>query len=530
MNNQKETDRSSVTRPASKVMLGGIFSLIGGLVLNVIVAAIFGAGKDMDAYLTAFVIPTYFQTVIFWNLSFVLIPIFIETEVKDGEDEAWALVGTFMRITIFILLFIAIIGSLFSTSIINAIAPGFGDEKSALAAQMLSVLMFTAPLTGLSTLTTGIQNARDRFLWPALAPAMGFLANAITLLVISRYLGPLALCWGYFASMVVQSAITFVPVLAHVRTKALPIMDERVKEIGKLVTPLILFGMVVSLSSLAERYFSSVLPDGQIAYMGYANKISNIFVNSLAFGIAAAIFPSMARSYSQEGIDGLSRKHDFGVRLTLAVALPVVAIIGAVAVPLVSVFFERGAFTSLDTLGVSKIVFAYLVGNVLFRMLSNIFQRSFYVLKDTRTQPIVSSIFVILFIVTARFFVDRWAYIGLVWAGVLRSGLGDTLLWILLLRKLPKENFGKILLDILKYCGAALAAYICGYMLVQTLAFLPPIFQLIVSGLLSASLYITLLYFLDLEMLKSILELVGIPFILKRLQKMKDMFLKESRI
>jgi len=58
-----ETDHSSVTKPASKVMLGGIFSLIGGLAVNIIVASIYGAGADMDAYLTAIVIPTYFQIV-----------------------------------------------------------------------------------------------------------------------------------------------------------------------------------------------------------------------------------------------------------------------------------------------------------------------------------------------------------------------------------------------------------------------------------------------------------------------------------
>lgn len=530
MGTPTETDHSSVTKPASKVMLGGVFSLIGGLVVNVIVAAIFGAGKEMDAYLTAFVIPTYFQIVIFWNLSFVLIPIFIETEVKDGEEKAWALVGTFIRITVFILLFVAILGSLFSTSIINAIAPGFGDEKSTLAAQMLSILMFTAPLTGLSTLTIGIQNARDRFLWPALAPAIGFLANAATLLGISHYVGPLALCWGYFASMVAQSVITVVPVLIHVKTKALPITDKRVIEIGKLVTPLILFGMFISFSSLAERYFSSILPDGQIAYMGYANKIANIFVNSLAFGIAAAIFPSMARTFTQEGIRGLSRQNDFGLRLTLAVALPVVLIAGAVSVPLASVFFERGAFLHVDTLGVSKIVFAILLGNVLFRMVNNIFQRSFYVLKDTRTQPIVDSIFVLLFIATGRFFVTRWGYTGLIWATVVRSGGSVLILWFLLLKRFPQDNLRKLFMFISKYCFAACISYICGRFFVQILASAPAIVQLSVSGLLSVSLYIFLLYFLDIEILLSILEMVGIRNILERLQKKRNYFSKEDLV
>jgi putative peptidoglycan lipid II flippase len=517
-----ETDNSSITESASKVMLGGILSLAGGLASNILVAAIYGAGANMDAYLTALVIPVYFQIIFYSSLSFVFIPAFIEAETKKGDEDAWALVGSFFWITTFILFFIAIIGSLYSASIINMIAPGFQEGKSALASQMLSILFFTTPFVGLGTLTVGIQNARNRFFWPSFAPAVGSLGNVIVLMMFSRFLGPLALCWGFFVSTVLQAGITIIPVLSHSWKKTLPLTDHRVGDLGKLMLPLIIFGMLTSLSPITERYFSSGLPDGQIAYMGYANKISSIFVVLLASGIASAIFPSMARTYAQEGIRGLTEMNDFGLRLTFAVALPTIVIIGAVAVPLTSVFFERGAFQHPDTLGVSQIVFAYLLGNVLIRMVGNIFQRSFYVLKNTSTQPIVDSIFVILFIATARFFVMHWGYVGLVWAGVVRSGLAMLTLWVLLLRKLPQDNSRNTFLSITKYCGAALAVYICGRFILLFLSFLPVIFQLAGCGLLSASLYIFILYFLDKAILVSVLELFGIRYFLSRFQKSKN--------
>jgi len=502
--------------------MGGICALIGGLASNIFVAAIYGASADMDAYLTAMVVPAYFQIIFYSSLSFVFIPAFIDAETKKGEEVAWALVGTFFWITTIILFFITIIGSFCSAPIINILAPGFQEEKSALASRMLSILFFTTPFTGLSILTVGIQNARNRFFWPSFAPALGSLGNVIILLIFSRFLGPMALCWGYLVSSVLQGGITIIPILSHGWIKTLPLTDRRVKDLGRMMLPLILLGMLISFSPIAERYFSSALPDGQIAYMGYANKISSIFVVLLASGIASAIFPSMARTYAEEGIHGLSERNDFGLRLTFSVALPTAMIIGAVAIPLTSVFFERGAFDHSDTLSVSQIIFASLLGNVLFRMVGNIFQRSFYVLKDTITQPIVDSVLVIVYLLSARFFVTRWGYVGLVWASAARSGLGVMVLWILSLRKLPRENLRNNIAFIMKYCVAAVAAYICARYMLSLLASFPALIQLIVGGIMSLSLYILVLYFLDREILMSISELAGMHYVFGGFQRSRN--------
>jgi len=197
-------------------------------------------------------------------------------------------------------------------------------------------------------------------------------------------------------------------------------------------------------------------------------------------------------------------------------------IIGAVAIPLTSVFFERGAFDHSDTLGVSQIIFASLLGNVLFRMVGNIFQRSFYVLKDTSTQPIIDSVLVIVYLLSARFFVTRWGYVGLVWASVARSGLGVTILWILSLKKLPRENLRNNIAYILKYFVAALAAYIFARSILMLLTQIPAFFQLIIGGLMSVSLYILILYFLDRKILMSISELAGMHYVFGGFQRSRN--------
>ncbi|MBL8062679.1 MAG: hypothetical protein JNK32_06645 [Anaerolineales bacterium] len=518
MSNATVSDTSSITRPASRAMFGGILALAGGLVSNIIVAYIYGAGSSMDAYLTALVIPSYIQIVFFSSLAFVVIPVFIEAESRKQNEDAWALVGTFFWITTSILLLISVMGFVFSRQIIEIVAPGFQNQKALLASHMLAVLIFSTPFTGLSILTVGIQNARHHFFWPSVAPAFGFLVNIITLLVLSRFVGPMTLCWGYLLSTVTQAGFSIVPVVSHGWKKLLPLTDERVRNIGKAMMPLILFGLFTCISPVAIRYFSSGLPDGQIAYMGYANKISNIFVVFLASGIAASIFPSMARAYAQDGVLGLSKKNYFGLRLSFAVALPAIMVVAAVAIPLIRVFFERGEFTEADTVGVSRILFAFLVGDVLIRMVGNIFERGFYTLKNTVTPPLVSSIFVILFIATAQFIVAEWGYVGLVWANVTRQGLDVITAGVLLFRKFPKDESEHLTGSILGYLLAACASFLCGRLVLSVLAFFPAFAQLLLGGLSSGVAYLLLLYFIDRPMLTAIFELFDIRSFLGKFQ------------
>jgi putative peptidoglycan lipid II flippase len=506
----EKTEKSSINQSAFKVMAGGVFSLAAGLINQVVIAAIFGASAGMDAYNTAVIIPAYFHLVLISGFSFVFIPAFVKEEAVGKEDDAWILVGTFFWITASILLIIAIIMSIFSVQIIDLSAPGFLPQKSAIAAKMLSVMMFSVLFTGLSSFTIGIQNARGRFFWPSFGGAVNSMGNLVFLLLLHRWLGPLALAWAYLVSTILQASVTVIPVLRHGWKKVLPIIDPKVQEMGKLIAPIIISGLLTSFTPVAERYFASGLPDGQISYIGYAYKISGIFVSLLASGVAAAIFPSMARALIQDGLKGLANKNNYGLKLSVAVAMPAVLISTTVAVPIISILFQRGAFLSVDTQGVSKIILAVLLSDVLFRMLSNIFIRSSYVLKDTLTPPIVGSIAAVIYLASGRFFVIHFGYIGLVWARTIQNALSVVMLWFLILKKLQYVDGLKTLLHVLEYSLAAFTVYGTCRFIVSLISSAHLFLQLLVGGLAGVVLYSAYLYVRDREMWESVLEIIGV--------------------
>ena len=507
---------ATVARSAFKVTLGGLFRLIAGISKQAIIAYIFGAGIEMDAYLTAFVIPIYLRTVLLTGLSYVLVPAFIQLETAEREDDAWALVGTFFWLTGGLLTVIAIGGSLFAADIIALAAPGLSPGKADLAARMLAVLMFSVPLAGLGSLTRGIQNARNHFFWPATSTGIGAIGNVMVLLVLYRSAGPLSLAWGYLVAAALQACVTLIPVLRHGWTRLMSLRDSRVHEMVRLMLPFVFFGLLTYSTSLFERYYASGLPDGDLSYLGYASKISEIMMALIGAGIATAIFPAMARAYAEKGEAGLVEKAEYGFRLTLAVAMPALAIVSAVSVPLVTFLFERGAFQHTATLSVSRIVPIVMIGAVVFQMVSNLINRTYYATRDTHTVSIVAAVTSGLYILLAKVLVDTWGYVGLARARPLCGGLALLVLSWLLARKLRSLHTVKLFRDTLMYGVVSLVAFLAARLVTNALALLPALLQSLVALLVAGPLYLAILFRMDREIAVSVLEMTGVRRIVVR--------------
>jgi putative peptidoglycan lipid II flippase len=501
---------TSVTASAFKVMLGGMFTLLAGLASQIVVASIFGAGAEMDAFLTAWAVPYYFQLVLTSWMPFVIVPAFVQQQESNSEDTAWALVGTFTWLTVGILTLLSLIVVFIAPTIINLVAPGLSPYKADLSTKMLYILVFTVPLSGLNILSTGIQNTRGRFFWPSIAPAIGSISNLLAVMLLHQRIGPVALAWGNLASVALSALVPVVPMLRHGWKRLVPLKDQMIRELVHLMLPFILFGVLTSSVSLFERFFASGLPDGDLSYLGYAGKISSILVIAVALGIASAIFPEMARAYVQNGERGLVEQAEYGLRLTLAVALPALGIMAAAAVPLITILYERGAFDHSDTLSVSRIVLIVLIGDVLFRMLNNVINRTLFVIKDTRTGPMISAASTILYVFLAKVLANAFGYVGLAVASALLASLNFLGIGTALYGKLRFFNLGKLFKDFLLYLAASLAASLSAWLISNALASTHVLVQLIAIFGVSGPLYLGILYLIDKDMAVAVLEMAGI--------------------
>jgi putative peptidoglycan lipid II flippase len=500
-----------------------MLALVMGLGSQVATAYLFGAGAEMDAFFTASIIPVYLQLVLLGGLPFVVIPAFVEEETRQRSEDAWALAGMFFKLIVGSLVGLSIIASLAAPWIIALIAPGFSPAKASLAASMLAIMIFSVPFFGMAYLTSGIENVHNRWFWPAAASGLGSLVNILLLFLLYQSQGALALAWGSLAAMIVQASVTTIPFLRHGWRNTVGLRDPRLIEMGRLFAPFIIFGLFTCSKLILERFYASGLPDGQLSYIGYANKIANIFIVLLASSIASAIFPSMARAFSQDGLAGLVQKTDYGLNLTLALALPVIVIVSSLAVPLVTVLFERGAFLHTTTLSVSILIPIVMVNEIFVRMVNNLLGRTFFILKDTVTANLVQSLTIILYIVAAARLTARWGYFGLSLAQLVQSIPALLILAILLYRRIRPYRLPSFARTFTLVGLISLAAGLVSWAMLQLCGACPELVQL-VAGLACAGLiYLLLLYRADQALARSVLEMAGFYHLaaLARLRKIK---------
>ena len=498
----------NVAQTAFKVMLGSFLSLLTSLLSVLVVAWVFGAGAEMDAFTTAWVVPAYLQAVLLSGLAFVLIPAFVREKAEGREEEAWALAGTFFWITGGVLTLLAVWFAFNAPTVVALTAPGLSSAKAQLTSKMLFVLMFSIPIAGLGNLASGVQNARGSFFWPTMGPILCSFANIAVILLGRAVLGPMTLAWAGLASALIMGLVPLVPFLRHGWKRLLPLTDPRVKELGRLVAPFIVFGVITRATPVFERYYASGLPDGALSSLGYAAKIGAVVMSVFGVSIATAIFPVMARKYEARGKDGLAETALYGVRLTLAIALPMVTILSATSVPLVQVFFERGAFTHETTLTVAQIVPLVLIV-VLFDMLSNVTSRTFYVMRDTVSGPRIATIASILYVILAGWLVAQGFGIwGLALAGVVQWSILTVIQAIVLARR-EVWTLAPLLKSGATYFALALLAGFVAYLFRNLLGLFPVLVCLGISILISGILYLVTLLVFDRQVAINVLELVG---------------------
>jgi putative peptidoglycan lipid II flippase len=373
---------------------------------------------------------------------------------------------------------------------------------------MLAVLMFSMPLIGLSNVTRAVEHGRDRFFLPALSTGIGSVGNTLTLLVLYPRAGAIAMAWAYLVASALQASVTVIPVLSHGWRRLMPLRGDGVREIARLMMPFVLFGTLIHSTPLFERYFASGLPDGQLSYLEYASKISGIVIALLGSGVATAVFPAMTRAHLRAGDKGLIERAEYGLRLTLAVCLPTLSIISAVAVPLVTILFEHGAFSHVDTLSVSRVLPIALSSGVVVGMAVSLVGRVYYVSKDTHTVSLVTAATSALYVLLARVLVGAQGYSGLAWARLLSAGLSLVMLSGLLVRRLNLD-LSALSKRILGYGLASLVAYAAARLTYLGLGSLPAFPRLLSAMAAGVFLYMATLLPIDRQVAGAVLEMTG---------------------
>ncbi len=459
----KMSEEKAMTRAAGVVGLWTTLSRILGFVRDMATALFLGAGFGADAFFVAFRIPNLLRRLFGEGaLSAAFIPTYVETLQNDGREEAARLARIAFTFTALALCVVTLAGVLLSPWIVRAIAPGFVDDpaKFQLTVGLNRVMFPYIFFISLVALASGVLNSMGNFSAPAAAPVIlnlvmiGSLGAFTTFFDFPAYK---ALAWGVVIAGVLQLAFQ-IPFMARKGVKLWPDFSfdhPALKRIGVLFVPAAFGGAVYQINVLVGTILASLLPAGGVSWLYYADRVVELPLGVFAIALGTAILPSMSRQVANGDMKGLTRSLSYSLRFIAFFTIPASVALIILREPIISVLFQRGHFTAVDTRETAYALLYYTLGLWAFSGLK-VVNQGFFSMKDTRTPVYVSIAAVIVNLVAGLLLMRPMAQGGLALATSIAAAFNVAALFVILMRRLGDFPGLDLLTSLLKISAASL--------------------------------------------------------------------------
>lgn len=410
-----------------------------GLAREMVMAAFYGAGAVTDAYLTATLIfMLIFNLLGGRALGAALIPVYSFLDAAGERERADKLAGTVMSLAFSAFLMAALLGSLLAPSLVGTVAPGLPNQTREQAAGFTRLLLSGLPVLASGSLLAALLHLRGIFSVPAASgiflnlSIIGFIllsgGNPATGLVAGT------LC-GYLTQVLVAGAA-----LLQKKNGVFTAPDFRepgLARVGRLLWPVLAGAGVTQLSPLVNRIVASLLPEGSISALSYADRVVQVPLELLVTAAVTVSYPALAGAAAGKRDGEMGRLLDSWAGLLVFVTLPLALLLAGLGYPLVQALFERGAFDSTATGATAAALFFYSLG-LPFVAVNRFLTRVFYAFQDSRTPMLVGLGTAAVNIFFCLALTKPMGHCGLALASSLAAASGVPLLLFLLK---PKTGF-----------------------------------------------------------------------------------------
>ncbi|MBI4964858.1 MAG: murein biosynthesis integral membrane protein MurJ [Desulfomonile tiedjei] len=440
---QPVSEHKAITQAAGVVGFWTTLSRVLGFVRDMVIALFLGAGLGADAFFVAFRIPNLLRRLFAEGaLSAAFIPTFVDTLQRKGITEAARLARITISFAAIVLAIVTVICIIFSPWLVRVTAPGFFENpvKFNLTVDLTRIMFPYIFLISLVALASGVLNSLRHFAAPAAAPVVLNISMIFSVAFFCRFFNVepyMALAWGVIAGGILQLLLQ-VPFMNATGVRIRPdfhFKDPTLKRIGRLFVPAAFSGGVSQINVLVGTVLASLLAQGSVSWLWYADRIVELPLGVFAIALGTAVLPSMSRQASNGDLPALRHSVTFSLRLIGFFIIP--ASIGLILLrePIVAVLFQRGLFTVVDTRETAYALLWYTVGLWAFSGLRVVTQ-AFFSLKDTRTPLWVSIGAVIVNVVAGVLLMGPMAQGGLALATSLAAAFNLLLLFAILAKRL----------------------------------------------------------------------------------------------
>ena len=458
---------------SSGAMAGAtLLSRLLGMVRVMIYARFMGDGPIASAFVYAFQIPNLFRRLLGEGaLTAAFIPLFKNKEKTEGDKAMWHTANAVVSALVVIS---SLVIGVVMLGLSAALMWGEFDTHTRLMLELLRVVFPYMLLVCLAAVFMGMLNSRGYFFIPAMgATLLNVVMIATVLLVAPRWgedLGKqiFALAFGVLGAGVAQAGFQL-PYLYREGYRlrwVTPWRNDSVREVVRKMIPATIgvaafqFNIIITqtLAFWIERASGTKI----VASFEYAVRLMELPQGVFGVSLATFLLPTLAGLAAEKQFPEFRENLRRGMGYLFFVNAIAAAMLMVLAVPMVRLLFEHGAFTA-DSTRRASFALMCLAPSLLTYSAVNVMARAFYALGDTKVPMQISAVCLCLNIVVLLpliFMFPKGLQAGALGvANALSSLLNVGLLSYALKRKMPKWEIQPLLRP---FAGMLLAAVVAG--------------------------------------------------------------------
>jgi putative peptidoglycan lipid II flippase len=380
-----------------------VCSAIAALVTTakeLVVARWFGRGDALDAFLIAFLLPSFLVNLVAGSFNAAVIPTFIQVREREGREAAQRLFSGVMVVSLGLLVGVSILVGILAPYFLPLLASGFSPAKLILTRHLLYALLPFIALSGLAVTWTAVLNAGERFGLPALSAILPPLSMIAFLLLLGRSWGIFALAAGTVTGVTLQAALLGWMlkergIRLEPRWYGLP---PALRQVIGQYAPMLAGALLMGSTELVNQSMAAMLEPGSVAALNYARKVISLFIVVGATPLSTAALPYFSEMVAKQDWRGCRHTLRVYTRSLVLLTLPLTLGLVAFSHPFVRIVFQRGAFTAVDT-GIVSRVQAFLALQIPFYILAQLGVRLISALKRNSVLMVIAGVNLVLNII-----------------------------------------------------------------------------------------------------------------------------------
>ena len=450
-------EHHSLFRSAGRVSAAVLLSRLTGLVREMVMARLFGAGAAYDAYLLGFRIPNLTRDLFAEGaLSSAFVPLFTQYFATKGKRAAAELSNLVATGLILVVGAVCAAGIVFAPQLVELLAPGYHavPGKFELTVLLTRIMFPFLLLVALAAQAMGILNTCGRFGLPALSSTwfnVGSVGVGLLLgFAIRRYYAE-GLIVGMACGVVAGGALQLlwqVPATWRSGFRFRPRWNPRhpgLRQMLGLMLPAMLGNAALQINVMVNTNFASSIMDsagrvinGPVSWLGYAFRFMQLPLGLFGVALASATLPAISRSAAAERMDEFRGTLARSLGTVLLLTVPSSVGLAVLGESMIGAVYQWGRFRAFDT-HQTAVALAWYSAGLAGYSATKIMAPAFYALNDAHTPMLVSAGSIALNLAAAWFLVRRagMGHAGLALSTSLVAVAGAAVLFALLSGRVP---------------------------------------------------------------------------------------------